>query len=64
MDNNSLSHTKWTCKYHIDFAPEYKRKVIYNKVRTDVEHIFSELCKRKGIKIIAAEVMPDMFICL
>ena len=59
MDNNSLSHTKWTCKYHIVFAPKFRRKVIYKQIRQDVAHILSELCKRKGIEIIAAECMPD-----
>ena len=59
MDNNSLSHTKWTCKYHIVFAPKYRRKIIYKKIRADIGHILSELCKRKGIEIIAAECMPD-----
>ena len=59
MDNNSLSHTKWTCKYHIVFAPKFRRKVIYKQIRQDVAHILSELCKRKEIEIIAAECMPD-----
>ena len=59
MDNYSLSHTKWTCKYHIVFAPKFRRKVIYKQLRQDVAHILSELCKRKGIEIIAAECMPD-----
>ena len=59
MDNNSLSHTKWTCKYHIVFAPKYRRKVIYKQIKADIAHILSELCKRKGIEIIAAECMSD-----
>ena len=59
MDNNSLSHTKWTCKYHIVFAPKFRRKVIYQQIRVDVGHILSELCKRKGIEIIEAEACPD-----
>ena len=59
MDNNSLSHTKWTYKYHIVFAPKFRRKVIYKQIRADIGHILSELCKRKGVEIIAAECMPD-----
>ena len=59
MDNNSLSHTKWTCKYHIVFAPKFRRKVIYKQIRADIGNILSELCKRKGVEIIAAERMPD-----
>ena len=48
MDNNSLSHTKWTCKYHIVFAPKFRRKIIYKQIRADIGHILSELCKKKG----------------
>ena len=59
MDKNSLAHTRWECKYHIVFAPKYRRKIIYNKIRADIAHILSELCKRKGIKIIEAEACPD-----
>ena len=61
MDNNSLSHTKWTCKYHIVFAPKFRRKVIYKQIRADIGHILSELCKRKGVEIIAAECMPYLY---
>ena len=51
MDKNSLAHSRWECKYHIVFAPKYRRKIIYNKIRADIAHILSELCKRKGIEI-------------
>ncbi len=53
MDNSSLAHTMWTCKYHIVFAPKYRRKIIYKKIREDIIHIFKELCKRKGIERMA-----------
>ena len=59
MDNNSLSHTKWTCKYHIVFAPKFRRKIIYKQIRADIGHILSELCKRKGVEIVEAEICPD-----
>ena len=59
MDNNSLAHTKWECKYHIVFAPKYRRQVIYKNIRADVGQILATLCKRKGIEIIEAEAMPD-----
>ena len=59
MDNNSLAHTKWECKYHIVFAPKYRRKEIYKNIRADIGRILSELCKRKGIEIIAAEACID-----
>ena len=59
MDKNSLAHTTWECKYHIVFAPKYRRKIIYGKIRTDIGKILAELCKRKGIDIIEAEACPD-----
>ena len=59
MDINSLAHTKWNCKYHIVFAPKYRRKVAYGKMKQDIANILSMLCKRKGVEIITAECMPD-----
>ena len=59
MDNNSLSHTKWNCKYHIVFAPKYRRKVAYGKIKQDIADILSMLCKRKSVKIVEAEICPD-----
>ena len=59
MDKNSLSHTKWRCKYHIVFAPKYRRQVIYRQLRKDIGGILRELCLRKGINIIEAELCPD-----
>ena len=49
---NSLAHTKWECKYHIVFAPKYRRQVIYKQIRADVGQILGTLCRRKGIEII------------
>lgn len=54
MDKNSLSHTTWECKYHLVFAPKYRRQVIYGQIKADVAEILSMLCKRKGIEIIEA----------
>ena len=59
MDKNSLAHTTWECKYHIVFAPKYRRKVIYKQIKKDIAKILSELCKRKGIEIIEAEACSD-----
>lgn len=59
MDNNSLSHTRRNCKYHIVFSPKYRRKEIYGKLRMDIGKIIRGLCKRKGINIIEAECCPD-----
>ena len=59
MDNNSLAHTTWNCKYHIVFAPKYRRKEIYGKIRADIGKILRMLCQRKGIEIIEAECCRD-----
>lgn len=54
-----LSHTKWMCKYHVVFTPKYRRKVIYNQIRSDLGEIFRKLCQYKGIEIIEGHLMPD-----
>lgn len=59
MDKNSLAHTTWECKYHIVFAPKYRRQVIYGKLKADIGKILRELCERKGIEIIEAEMCKD-----
>ena len=56
---NSLSHSKWNCKYHIVFAPKYRRMVIYRQIKMDVGRILRKLCEQKGVEIIEAEVCPD-----
>lgn len=50
---------KWNCKYHIVFAPKYRRKIAYEKLKKDIANILSRLCKRKGVKIIEAEICPE-----
>lgn len=57
--NNSLAHTTWNCKYHIVFAPKYRRQTIYGKIRADIGKMLRMLCQRKGIEIIEAECCPD-----
>ena len=59
MDMNSLAHTKWECKYHIVFAPKYRRQIIYKQFKADIGKILRELCERKGVEIIAAECYSD-----
>ena len=54
-----LSHTVWECKYHIVFAPKFRRKMIYGSLRADIGKILRELCDRKGVEIIEAECCPD-----
>ena len=58
-DINSLSHTKWNCKYHIVFAPKYRRKVFYGEKRVEIGKILRQLCEWKGVKIVEAECCPD-----
>lgn len=58
-DTHSLSHTKWNCKYHVVFAPKYRRKVFYGEKRLAIGEILRELCKWKGVTILEAEVCPD-----
>ena len=50
-DNNSLSHTTWNCKYHIIFAPKYRRQVIYGKIKGDIGQILRKPCEFKGVEI-------------
>ena len=59
MDEQSLAHTKWNCKYHIVFAPKYRRKVFYSQKKREIGKILRQLCEWKGVKILEAEVCPD-----
>ena len=56
---NSLSHTKWMCKYHIVFTPKYRRKAIYNQYKEDMRDILKQLCAYKGVEIIEGHLMLD-----
>ena len=56
---HSLSHTKWNCKYHIVFAPKYRRKVFYEGRRLEIGSILSELCKWKGVNLVEGEACLD-----
>ena len=56
---HSLAHTKWNCKYHIVFAPKYRRKVFYVEKREAIREILRVLCKWKGVEIIEGEICPD-----
>ena len=58
-DNNSLAHTSWNCKYHIVFAPKYRRKIFYGQNKAEIGKILRELCEWKGVHIVEAEVCPD-----
>ena len=56
---NSLSHTKWMCKYHIVMVPKYRRKIIYNQYKGSLREIIRQLCKYKGVEILEGHMMPD-----
>ena len=59
MDSLSLAHTMWICKFHIVFAPKYRRKVFFKEKRVVVGKILRKLCEFKGITIVEAEICPD-----
>ena len=56
---DSLSHTKWLCKYHIVFTPKYRRKAIYGQYKESIGKILRQLCNYKGVEIIGGHLMPD-----
>lgn len=58
-DTNSLAHTTWNCKYHIVFAPKYRRKVFFGQKRKEIGAILRSLCEWKQVEIMEAEVCPD-----
>ena len=59
LDTSSLAHTKWECKYHIVFAPKFRRQIIYGKIKMDIGQMLRKLCEYKGIEIIEAEACKD-----
>ena len=59
LDTNSLAHTKWECKYHIVFAPKYRRQIIYGKIKADIGQMLRKLCEYKEIEILEAESCKD-----
>ena len=61
-EQNNVSkspHTKWNCKYHIVFAPKYRRKVFYEEKRMEIREILRKLCQWKGVEVIEGEICPD-----
>ena len=59
LDTDSLAHTKWNCKYHIVFAPKYRRQIIYGKIKADIGKMLRKLCEYKQIEILEAEACKD-----
>lgn len=58
-EDSSLSHTRWNCKYHIVFAPKFRRQAIYGKLKIDIGRILRILSERKRVIIEEAELCPD-----
>ena len=66
-DIQSLSHSKWRCQYHIVFAPKYRRKEVYGKIKKDIGEILRKLCEQKHVEIVEANACPDhihMLLCI
>ena len=59
LDTESLAHTRWNCKYHIVFAPKYRRQLIYGKIKADIGNMLRKLCEYKKIEILEAEACKD-----
>ena len=59
MDKNTLANTMWECKYHIVFAPKYRRQVIYGRLKRISGKYYESCVNRKGIEIIEAELCRD-----
>lgn len=59
LDTSSLAHTQWECKYHIVFAPKYRRQIIYGKIKQDIVQMIRKLCEYKGVEIIEAEACKN-----
>ena len=59
MDKGTLAHTSWNCKYHIVFAPKYRRQIVYGRYKVEIGKIIRTLCERKGVTIHEANVGSD-----
>ena len=59
IETSSLAHPKWNCKYHIVFAPKYRRKVFYEDKRLEIRGVIRQLCQWKGVEIMEGEVCLD-----
>jgi putative transposase len=63
--SNSLSHTKWCCKYHVVIVPKYRKKIIYGKYRLEIGKIIRQLCEQKNIEILeSGACMDHIHLCL
>ena len=63
LDVSSLAHTKWECKYHIVFAPKYRRQIIYGKIKQDIGHMIRKLCQYKVSRFMKRKRARIISIC-
>jgi REP element-mobilizing transposase RayT len=56
---DSLSHSKWECKYHVVFIPKYRRKKIYKKLRQHLGEVFKRLAEQKESTVVEGHLQPD-----
>ena len=59
MDNQSITHTRWNCTYHIVFIPKYRRKIMYGELKRDIAEIIKKLCEMKQVALIDGRVCKD-----
>ena len=55
----SLSHSKWDCKYHVVFVPKYRKKAIFGAIREHLGAIFHEMARQKECRIVEGHLMRD-----
>jgi len=55
----SLSHSRWDCKYHVVFVPKYRKKAIYGQIKAFLRRTFHELVKQKGCEIVSGSLVSD-----
>jgi len=58
-DQESLSHCRWECKYHVVFIPKYRKKVLFGKLRRHLGEVFHRLAQQKECRIEEGHVMSD-----
>ncbi len=58
-DAESLSHTKWECKYHLVFIPKYRRKALYGELRRYLGEVFRRLAEQKECKVEEGHLLAD-----
>jgi putative transposase len=59
QEYNQLNHATWDCKYHVVFAPKYRKTVLFGKIKRQLGQVFHDLARRKGCRIEEGHLMPD-----